>query len=96
MGKWFERNIRIDGTNHTGLAVLTLRAVEPNRRRVLDANRVGQELVRCDCGSIGGHEAGEESIGLVRHYVLNGNAGVVECGLHDGVILSCLLVVSLV
>jgi hypothetical protein len=62
-------NVRVDSTDHTCLAVLSLGAVEPHGLCVFDVD--------------GGHEAGEEGVGLVGHYVLDRDAGLIESGLHD-------------
>ena len=69
----------------------SLRAVEPNRLRILDTDSVGQDI-RCSAeGSVGRHEAGEESVCLVGHDVLDGYARVVKGRLDDGVVLHPLL-----
>jgi hypothetical protein len=81
------RYVRVDGTNHTGLAMLCLRAVEPYWLGVGDADGVGQDVGAGAEGGVGGHEAGEERVGLVGHDVGNWDAGVVKGGLHDGVVL---------
>lgn len=78
---------RVDGSNHTILAMLALRTVEPDGLRVGNANSVSQDLVCCCERSVGRHETREEGVGFVRHDVLNGYARVVECGLGDGMVL---------
>jgi hypothetical protein len=80
-------NLRVDGTDHTGLAMLALRAVEPNGLCVLDANGVGQDIGCGTEGGVGRHEAREEGIGLVGHDVLDWYAGLVKGGLDDRVVL---------
>lgn len=67
--------------------MLSLSAIEPDGLVILDRYGVGEELVRRSGGSVGGHEAGEESICLVGHDVLDGYARVIECGLSDGMVL---------
>lgn len=67
--------------------MLCLRAVEPHWFRICDANSVCEDLRCCADGSVGGHEAGVESVGLVGHDVLDGDAGVVESRLNNGVVL---------
>ena len=79
--------LRVDGTDHTSLAMLALGAVEPDGLLVCDADSVGEDLACGGQGGVGGHEAGEEGVGLVAHDVLNGGAWVVEGGLDDGVVL---------
>lgn len=78
---------RIDRANHAGLAMLSLRAVEPYWLCVFDVDGVGQDVGCSTERSVGGHEAGEECVGLVRHDVLDGHARLVECRLNDGVVL---------
>lgn len=80
-------DLRVDGSNHTILAMLALRTVEPDGLRVGNANSVSQDLVCCCERSVGRHETREEGVGFVRHDVLNGYARVVECGLGDGMVL---------
>lgn len=67
--------------------MLGLRTVEPDGLRVGNANSVSQDLVCCSEGSIGRHETREESVGLVRHDVLDGYARIIEGGLDDGMVL---------
>jgi hypothetical protein len=83
-------DVRIDGTNHTGLAVLSLGAVEPDGLGIGNANSVREELGRVASSRGSRHETREESIGLVRHHVLDRDAGVVKVGLGDRVVL-CLI-----
>jgi hypothetical protein len=82
-----EIHLRVDGTDHTSLAMLALRTVEPDRLCVLDANGVGQYVGCGTEGSVGRHEAREEGIGLVGHDVLDRYAGLVEGRLDDRVVL---------
>lgn len=67
--------------------MLGLRAVIPDGLRVGYTDCVCHDLVLCGKGSVGGHEAGEEGVGLVGHNVLDRYAWVVEGGLDDGVVL---------
>ena len=68
--------------------MLSLRTVEPYRLGILDPDRICQDLgSRCE-RSVRGHEAREEGVGLVGHDVLDRDAGVVEGGLDDGVVLT--------
>lgn len=67
--------------------MLRLRAIEPDGLGVHDADGVGQDLRSGTGGSVGGHEAGEEGVRHVLHYVLDGSAGLVESRLDDGVVL---------
>lgn len=71
--------------------MLSLRAVEPNRLRIFDADGVGQDVCACAEGGVGGHEAGEEGVSLVGHDVCDWDAGLVEGGLDDGVVLNIVL-----
>jgi hypothetical protein len=71
--------------------MLALRTVEPNWLGVHDTDRVGQDVGGGTERSIGRHEAGEESVGLVGHDVLDGYARIVKSGLHDRVVLQSLL-----
>jgi hypothetical protein len=87
-----EVHLRVDGTDHTSLAMLALRAVEPDGLCVLDTNGVGQDVGCGTEGGVGRHEAREESIGLVGHDVLDWYAGLVEGRLDDRVVLHTLLV----
>lgn len=73
------RDLRIDRTNHTGLAMFALRAVEPDWLLILNTDGVCKDLGGCGEGSVGGHEARVESVGLVSHDVLDRNTRVVEC-----------------
>jgi hypothetical protein len=82
-----KNNLRVNSAHHTRLAMLSLRAVKPHWLRILDANRVCQDLAGGSERSVRGHEAREEGVGFVGHDVLDGDAGVVEGGLHDGVVL---------
>jgi len=73
----------IDGANHTALAVITLRAVEPEGRGVVDlkcpdGHRAG--------GGGGGLEAGEET-GHVGLNIVDGRARVAKGSLDNGVVL---------
>ena len=79
-------DLRVDGAHHPALAVLCLRAVEPDGLAVRDADGVGEQRGVARRGG-GGHEAREEGVGLVGHDVLDGHAGVVEGGLDHGVVL---------
>ena len=88
-----KEDLRVDGTDHTSLAMLALGAVEPYRLCILNTDGVGQDLRRCGDRRVGGHEAREEGIGLVGHDVLDGDTRVVECGLHDGVVLKIMLLI---
>jgi hypothetical protein len=63
----------------------SLRAVEPNGLLIHDADGVSQSLSGGVDGR--GHEPGKEGVGLVGHDVLDRYAGVVKCGLDDGVVL---------
>lgn len=81
-----EDDVRVYGSNHTGLAVLALRAVEPDGFIVRDADSVGQERVVSGSRG-GGHEARVEGVCLVRHDVRDGYARVVKRRLDDGVVL---------
>lgn len=74
--------------------MFALGAVVPHGLGILDVNGVGQNARLASCavgGGRGGHEAREEGVGLVGHDVLDGDAGVVESGLYDGVVLDYLL-----
>lgn len=64
-----------------------LRAVEPDGLRIHDSDRIREYVSGGDGCCVSGHEAGEESIGLVWHYVLDRHAGLVEGRLDNGVIL---------
>jgi hypothetical protein len=70
--------------------VLSLGAVEPDGLGVGNANSVREELRRIPSSGGSRHETREESIGLVRHHVLDRDAGVVKVGLDDRVVL-CLI-----
>jgi hypothetical protein len=70
--------------------VLSLGAVEPDGLGVGNANSVREELGRVASSRRSRHEARVESIGLVGHHVLDGDAGVVKVGLDDRVVL-CLI-----
>ena len=67
--------------------MLALRTVEPDGLVVRNADSVRQKLGcrvhRCRCW----HEAGEESVCLVGHDVLNRYARIVEGRLNDRVVL---------
>jgi hypothetical protein len=76
-------DVRVDGTDHTGLAMLCLGAVEPHRLCVFDVDSVGENALLSAVRCVGGHEAGEERVGLVGHDILDGYAGLVEGGLDD-------------
>jgi len=76
-------DVRVDSTDHTSLAVLTLRAIEPDWLRILDMNGVSQDAFLRAVRGVGGHEAGEKGIGFIGHDVLDWNAGLVEGGLDD-------------
>jgi hypothetical protein len=82
-----KEDLRVDSTNHTSLTMLALGAVEPNWLCICDADGVGEDLACSSQRGVCGHEAGEESVSLVGHYVLDGHAWVVECGLDDRVVL---------
>jgi hypothetical protein len=82
-----EEDLRVDGTDHTTLAVLRLRAVEPHGLGVHDTDCVGEEVVGGHGRCVRGHEAGEEGGRHVRHDVLNGYAGLVEGRLDNRVVL---------
>jgi hypothetical protein len=84
-------NVRVDCTNHTGLAMLSLRAVEPHGLRVLNMDRVGQDVRSSSERSVGWHEAREEGVCLVGHHVLDWYAGLIKGRLDDGVVLHVLL-----
>jgi hypothetical protein len=71
--------------------VLSLRAVKPHRLRVFDMNSVRQDAFLRAVRGVGGHEAGEEGVGFIGHDVLDWDAGLVEGGLDDGVVLHVLL-----
>ena len=75
-------DIRVYHSNHAGLTVVTLRAVEPDGCGVVDHDGIDGHL----SAGFDGHEAGEEAgnIGLVVH---DGLARLAEGGLHDGVVL---------
>lgn len=73
-----EGDIRVNGPDHASLAMLPLGAVEPYWLGILDTDRVCEDLVLCGEGSVSGHVAGEEGVGIVGHNVLNGNTRVVE------------------
>lgn len=78
-----QKDLRVNGTDHTALTMLGLRTVEPHRLCVVDTNGVGQYIGCGAEGSVGRHEAREESVGLVGHDILNRYAGLVEGGLDD-------------
>ena len=61
--------------------MLRLRAIKPNRLRVVDRQRVHRRLRARD-----GHEAGEEAL-HGRLHVVDGHARIRERRLHDGVVL---------
>jgi hypothetical protein len=84
-------NVRVDCTNHTGLAMLALGAVEPHWLGILDVDRVGQNVRSSSERSVGWHEAREEGVRLVGHHVLDRYAGLIEGGLDDGVVLHVML-----
>jgi hypothetical protein len=88
------KNVRVDCTNHTGLAMLSLRAVEPHGLLVLDADGVGQDVRGSSERGVGGHETRKEGVCLVGHHVLDRNTGLVEGRLDDGVVLHALLVTN--
>lgn len=89
MKEWRGGNgLRVDGADHAGLAVLALRAVEPDGLGVGDLDRVGQLAAIAGDGG-GGHEARVEAGARgVGHGDGHGHAGGVEGGLDDGVVLS--------
>ena len=76
--------LRVNGTDHATLAMLRLRAVEPDGLSIHDADRVGENG---GSGSVRGHEAGEEGGAHVSHHVLDGHTGLVESRLDNGVVL---------
>lgn len=92
----FSSNIRkrLSGNNillvhdhgHTGLAMHSLGAVDPERLRILHFHRVDGDLAGGGAGA-DVHVAGEEAgrIGDVR---LDGRAGIVKVRLHDAVVAS--------
>jgi hypothetical protein len=88
-------DLRVDSAHHTRLAMLSLGAVEPDRLRVRNPYGVREDLVLGHDGSVCGHEAGEEGVGLVGHDVLDGDAGVVEGRLDYGVVLGIALAMPL-
>jgi hypothetical protein len=88
-------DLRIDSAHHTGLAMLSLGAIEPNRLRVRNPYGVREDLVLSRDGSVCGHEAGEEGVGLVGHDVLDGDAWVVEGRLDYRVVLGIASVMPL-
>lgn len=92
-GEWRRDCLRVDGTDHTSLAMFGLGTVEPYGLCILDADCVGQDLRCGGDGGVGGHEAGEEGIGLVGHDVLDRHTWVIECGLHNRVVLVIVLIV---
>lgn len=74
----------VDGTNHTGLTVSTLRAVEPDWLVVLNSDGEGWHNIS---GLGDWHEAGEEANGTVTGWgVFDWNAWVGERSSDDGVI----------
>ena len=81
---WRRRDLRVDGADHARLAMLALRAVEPDGACAVHDEGVGGELGRARGDLL---EAGEEARG-VRHDVIDGDAGLGEGGLGDGVVLS--------
>lgn len=87
-------NIRVDGTDHTSLAMLALGAVEPHGLLILDVDGVGQNVGSGAETGVGGHVAREEGVCLVLDHVLNGDTGLVKGRLSDGVVLSSLSVTA--
>ena len=79
--------LRVDGADHTALAVLRLRAVEPYGLGVHDADCVGEDLGGCADRRVRGHEAGEEGGRHVGDYILDRYAGLIEGRLYDGMVL---------
>lgn len=76
--------IRIDHTDHAILAMISLRAIEPYRLRVIDHNSIRWQI--CVAG-LDGHEARKET----RHFrldIVDGHTGIIECGFNDGVFLN--------
>ena len=83
-------NLRIDGTDHTALAVAALRAIVPDRVGVHDTDGICQFASHSSISSSSccrWHEAGPESISLVGHDVSNGNAWLIKSRLGNGVVL---------
>jgi hypothetical protein len=85
---WIRRfceSLRVDGTDHAALTMHTLRTVEPDWLCVHDADGVGQPR----SGGIRGcrHVAGKECVRLVCHDILDRDAGIVESGLDNRVVL---------
>ena len=75
--------LRVYDANHSSLAVLSLGAIEPDGFGVVDGD--GEDgHHRVDV--FDGHETREEP-GHIRHDVVDGDAGVFEGRLGDGVIL---------
>lgn len=82
-----EENSRINSSHHPILAMLALRAIKPDRLRIHDANRIREKVSSSYGRSVRGHETGVEGVGFVGHDVLDGDAGLVEGRLDDGVVL---------
>ena len=76
-------DVRVDDANHAGLAVLALRAVEPDGRGVVERDGVCRQVGR-SCRDR--HEAGEQA-GGVGLDVVDGLAGLVKGRLDDGMVL---------
>lgn len=76
-------DLRVDGADHPALTVFTLRAIEPDRARV-----VYHQGVSWHCGRpwLDKLEAGEEA-SSVRHDVLDWYARICKGGLRDCVVL---------
>lgn len=84
MPKVWESLLLVDDHGHTSLAMLALRAVEPQRSRAIDENGVcgSHDGVGCDW-----HEARVKTSGVGEG--VYGVAWLVEGGLCDGVVCWC-------
>jgi hypothetical protein len=77
------QDLRVDGSHHARLAVCCLGAVEPCWGCIHNTDSECQNVLRVSDCPIRRHKAGEESIRLVRHDILNRYAWVGERGLYD-------------
>ena len=82
-----DENVRVDGTDHTSLAMLALRTVEPHWLVILDADGVCQDVLGGSESGVGRHEARVEGIGLVGDHVLDGYTRLIKGRLGNGVVL---------
>lgn len=79
-------HLRVDGSNHTRLAVLRLRTVEPDRLLVHDTDRVSENVLSTG-GSVHWHEAREKGGSHIGHDVLNWYTRLIERRLDYRVVL---------